>query len=255
MPNFGFKLPGGKKVDVSDTPTDTEVLTFNSTKDEWDSQAPGGGTDLTTKGDLHGYDTGNNRIPIGANDEVLTADSAQALGLKWAAAAGGGTWEILDFHEAASAESTYTFTPASPLSVDDYSAIAIFIDGETTASLILQLVINGLTTGNATRGFRTTGSGIVHISLLSQAQLQLLSSVAIASSYQIQGYCYVSIIDIGSKDVAAQSWFHATNNLNQEFYSHNVGATETTYISFQIKTSTSTWKIGTKITIYGIKRA
>jgi len=49
------------------------------------------GTDLTTKGDLHGYDTGQNRIPVGTNDHVLTADSAQALGVKWAAAAGGAS--------------------------------------------------------------------------------------------------------------------------------------------------------------------
>jgi len=46
---------------------------------------------LTTKGDLFGYDTDDNRIPIGANDEILTADNAQALGLKWAAPAAPAT--------------------------------------------------------------------------------------------------------------------------------------------------------------------
>jgi hypothetical protein len=49
-----------------------------------------GGTDLTTKGDIHGYDTEQKRIPIGSNDQVLTADSTQVLGLKWATAGGGG---------------------------------------------------------------------------------------------------------------------------------------------------------------------
>jgi hypothetical protein len=44
----------------------------------------GGTTPLTTKGDLFGFDTANARIPIGTNNQVLTADSAQALGLKWA---------------------------------------------------------------------------------------------------------------------------------------------------------------------------
>lgn len=39
---------------------------------------------LTTKGDLFGYDTAAARIPIGSNNQVLTADSTQALGLKWA---------------------------------------------------------------------------------------------------------------------------------------------------------------------------
>lgn len=43
---------------------------------------------LTTKGDLFGYDTAAARIPIGTNNQVLTADSTQALGLKWATPAG-----------------------------------------------------------------------------------------------------------------------------------------------------------------------
>lgn len=40
---------------------------------------------LTTKGDVWGYAANDARIPIGADTTVLTADSAQALGLKWAA--------------------------------------------------------------------------------------------------------------------------------------------------------------------------
>ena len=45
---------------------------------------------LTTKGDLFGYDTAAARIPIGSNNQVLTADSTQALGLKWATPSSGG---------------------------------------------------------------------------------------------------------------------------------------------------------------------
>lgn len=45
---------------------------------------------LTTKGDIWGYGTSDARIPIGTDGHVLTADSAQTLGLKWAAPAGGG---------------------------------------------------------------------------------------------------------------------------------------------------------------------
>lgn len=51
---------------------------------------PSGSTPVTTKGDLFGYDTGVARIPVGTNGQVLTADSTQALGVKWAAAGGGG---------------------------------------------------------------------------------------------------------------------------------------------------------------------
>jgi len=46
---------------------------------------------LTTKGDIHVFGTADTRLPVGANNYVLTADSTQALGIKWAAAAAGGT--------------------------------------------------------------------------------------------------------------------------------------------------------------------
>ena len=49
---------------------------------------------LTTKGDTHGYSSTNARIPIGDDDQVLTADSGEALGLKWASAGGGATVTI-----------------------------------------------------------------------------------------------------------------------------------------------------------------
>lgn len=60
---------------------------------QWVAYTPGGGSSpLTTKGDLYGFSTVDARIPVGADTFVLTADSTQALGVKWAApAAGSGT--------------------------------------------------------------------------------------------------------------------------------------------------------------------
>jgi len=56
-----------------------------------------GGTQLTTKGDILTYSTLNARLGVGANDQVLTADSAQALGVKWAASGSGvTTWLALN---------------------------------------------------------------------------------------------------------------------------------------------------------------
>lgn len=52
----------------------------------FNTDAGGGGSPLTTKGDLYGFSTVDARIPIGANNTVLTADSSETLGLKWAAA-------------------------------------------------------------------------------------------------------------------------------------------------------------------------
>jgi hypothetical protein len=40
---------------------------------------------LTTKGDVMAYSTVDARLGVGSNDQVLTADSAQTLGVKWGA--------------------------------------------------------------------------------------------------------------------------------------------------------------------------
>ena len=68
-----------------------QVLTYSGSA--W--VAVGGGSPLTTKGDIYGFSTVDARIPIGANDTVLTADSTQALGLKWAAPAGSGGMTLI----------------------------------------------------------------------------------------------------------------------------------------------------------------
>lgn len=46
--------------------------------------AGGGSSPLTTKGDLYTYSTVDARLGVGTNGQVLTADSAEATGLKWA---------------------------------------------------------------------------------------------------------------------------------------------------------------------------
>ena len=43
------------------------------------------GTDLTQKGDIHGYSDTNTRIPVGTNNQSLLGASGEALGLKWGA--------------------------------------------------------------------------------------------------------------------------------------------------------------------------
>jgi hypothetical protein len=55
----------------------------------------GAGSPLTTKGDLYTYSTTDARLGVGTNGQILTADSAEATGLKWASAASGGGMTLL----------------------------------------------------------------------------------------------------------------------------------------------------------------
>ena len=79
-----------------------QVLTYSGSA--W--VAVGGGSPLTTKGDLYGFSTVDARIPIGANNTVLTADSTQALGLKWAAPVGGKVLQVIQASTSTSATAT-----------------------------------------------------------------------------------------------------------------------------------------------------
>lgn len=70
---------------------------------------------LTTKGDLWGRSTADARIPVGTDGQVLTADSTQALGVKWAAAGGGGAMTQI-------ASSTVTGSPTATITFSSIPA-------------------------------------------------------------------------------------------------------------------------------------
>jgi hypothetical protein len=67
--------------------TTGKVLTVNAGIPSW--QAAAAASPLTTKGDLYGFSTIGARIPVGTDTHVLTADSSEALGVKWSAAGSG----------------------------------------------------------------------------------------------------------------------------------------------------------------------
>lgn len=98
---------------VTDGSTALDCSTGGGTHVHW-CIAPKGGsytaygestytTPLTTKGDIYTRSaSGDIRLPVGLDGQVVTADSTQALGIKWANPTGGGgggsnvAWTIMD---------------------------------------------------------------------------------------------------------------------------------------------------------------
>ena len=98
---------------------------------------------LTTKGDIYAATAAATpaRLGVGANSTVLTADSAEATGLKWAAAAGASqTWSLLNTGGTALTTGTTTISGISGKS-----------------ALMIQIVGASQTSGNNAYHFRING--------------------------------------------------------------------------------------------------
>lgn len=101
--------------------TDGTGTMYRDNGASWDSvESTATGVSVTTKGDLQGYSTVAARIPVGTNGQVLTADSAEALGVKWAAAAGGGGALVFLQSQTASASATLDFASFISSTYDTY---------------------------------------------------------------------------------------------------------------------------------------
>jgi len=129
---------------------DAGSLYFNTTSaalffaaDAADNTSP-----LTTKGDIYGFSTVNARIPIGTNNQVLTADSAEALGLKWATPAGGG--KVLQVVNA----STTTQVTSTTTTYADTNLTATITPTLNTSKVLVLVTQNGVgkNNGDASNG-------------------------------------------------------------------------------------------------------
>ena len=160
----------------------------------------GGSSPLTTKGDLYGFSTVDARLPVGTNGHVLTADSAQTLGIKWAAPAGGG--KVL---QVVSALITTSTSIASTTLTD--SSITLNITPTSATSKVLVLISANVssqrssdaaygkwkilrdavtimdgTNVNVGFGFEASGSGSTFTRLYTQLGFMYLDSPATTSA-------------------------------------------------------------------------
>lgn len=159
----------------------------------------GAGSPLTTKGDLYGFDSANNRIPIGSNNQVLTADSTQTLGLKWATPAGSGITDLT------STGGTITVTtPTGPTTNVDLpnSGVTAGTYGDSTHTSQITVGLDGIVTAAAAvgiSGLAGTGLSLIFDSTLSGAA----ASIDTGASSIAAGHQHLVVVFMGRGSTAA----------------------------------------------------
>lgn len=122
---------------------------------------------VDAKGDLIAATAADtvSRLAVGANGTVLTADSAEATGMKWATPGGGGGLVFLD-RQTFSAVSSYSLTSKFSATYDNYK-IVLKITG-TSANTAIFGRMRSSTTDNTSSNYRSgrayqLGSGVTGV--------------------------------------------------------------------------------------------
>lgn len=239
---------------------DGGVLYFTSASEAiyFDWVQAGATSPLTTKGDIWGYSTSDARIPVGANDTVLTADSTQALGVKWATpAAGGGLTLISETVASNSSSVSLTSIPGTYKQLmlvwsgikfvsASEQALGWRFNNDSGANYASMYLRNADTATSTNRGLNT------------DADVYLLYSTAAASNLQEMGSGSLIIDNYASTTKFKKYWANYgfyTGGANQTYVQNG------TYKSTSAITSLDTFRTAsnnfsndtnTSIRLYGI---
>jgi len=275
------------------------------------------GFDLDEKGQIHGYTDTQFALPVGDDDQIITADSGEASGLKWIAfpglasplssdlvfndnvkaifgtgsdssisyngtnmlldpkVAGSGVLsiagriqgmetgtgfakcELLDHHIATGTASSYTFTPGTPLDIQStYGKIIVFFSGVNTASLAMQVKIDGIADYDYSKLLADTTTVSTALTTAAAAfevvGTELIDGNSAFWGGQLELWSQQSS---GSTDrcmIRSSGW---TAHEGQQHTYGNPGTGDTEEIAtIEVLTSTSTWTANTEIWIYGMLR-
>jgi hypothetical protein len=218
-----------------------QVLTYSGSA--W--VAVGGGSPLTTKGDVYGFSTVDARIPVGANDTVLTADSTQALGVKWGTVSAGANWSLLN-------------TGGTTLT----GATTITVSGISGKDKIMVVVAQGAGLGSGVQcrvrfnadsganydinGVRWNGSSFTTISSFGDTSLLLAQNGSSGGS--ISGY--VQLSGCNASGLKVYTLAGGTNSTASEDHWHGATYNGTSTISsVSIISSSGNWT-GGKVYVY-----
>ena len=164
-------------------------------------------TPLTTKGDLFTFSTVDARLGVGTNGHVLTADSTQSVGIKWAAPAPGGM-TLISRVTLGTASAPWTIDNVFTSSYYNYLVIVEKMAGTSaTADLYMRWRYGSSTESGTTYG-----------------RVVLTTSAGTASGVDWNAISYnVLAAEIGSAGEPNRGWFYAQGVGNTSEQAHISG--------------------------------
>ena len=138
--------------------TDSSGTMYRDNGTTWDTLFSPGGLSVTTKGDVQGFSTLAARVPVGTDAQVLTADSTQALGIKWATAAAGGAGAVT-FLASTTVTGAAVATIAFSSIAGSYKSLLLHVQAHSSVASTntgLKIQCNGDTAAN----YDQAGSGV-----------------------------------------------------------------------------------------------